>query len=451
MKNYKLILSIFCASSFFVGCEDELNLEPRQSISTEIALSTGENIENILIGIYAEAGDNTSYGGDIQMLSDLYGFTTEASWFGTFAQPREVFRKNILADNVFVRDLWLNNYEVINQANLVIDNVELVDEERQSTVEGEAKFLRGLAYFDLVRLFGKQYEAGQQNNQPGVPLSLQGVTDYSVDLKIARSSVEEVYAQVVADLTDAYDLLPGSNGIFADKYSAQGLLARVYLQQGNYEGARDAADDVIQNSGHSLVATYEAAFNNDANSSEDVFAFQVTNQDGDSDLIVHYAEEYFGGRGGDIVINDPFVAKFSDPEEDRANFFYTSDAGDRLTSKYTNQFANIAFIRLAEMYLIRAEANFRLTTEVGSTPLQDINKIRARANANLYSAPLTLNQILLERELELAFEGFLIHDLQRTKRSVGSLAYDANALVFPIPQREIDVNDLLVQNPGYGI
>lgn len=103
------------------------------------------------------------------------------------------------------------------------------------------------------------------------------------------------------------------------------------------------------------------------------------------------------------------------------------------------------------MYLIRAEANFRLGTEVGSTPLQDINKIRARANANLYSAPLTLNQILLERELELAFEGFLIHDLKRTKRSVGSLAYDDNALVFPIPQREIDVNDLLVQNPGYGI
>ncbi|MCM4160453.1 RagB/SusD family nutrient uptake outer membrane protein [Antarcticibacterium flavum] len=449
MKNYKLTLSILSAAFLMVSCEDELNLEPEQSISTEVAISTGENIENILIGTYAEAGDNVSYGGDIQILSDLYGFTDEASWVGTFAQPREVFNKRIFTDNVFVRDIWLNGYQIINQANLVVDYVDLVDEDRQATVEGEAKFLRALTYFDLVRLFGQQYEAGEQNTQLGVPLTLTGITDYSGDLEIPRNTVEEVYTQVVADLTDAYDLLPPSNGIFADKYAAQALLARVYLQMGNYEGARDAAHDVIENSGHSLTSTYAAAFNNDVDSSEDVFAFQVTSQDGENDLIIHYADQAAGGRGGDITINPAFIDRF-DANDDRGDYFYASaQSGATLTGKYTNQFGNIPVIRLAEMYLIRAEANERLGTEIGNTPLEDINLIRSRANATTLSS-VDLEDILEERELELAFEGFLIHDLKRTQRNVGDLEYNANALVFPVPQREIDANSLLVQNPGYG-
>lgn len=450
MKNFKIILFSLGVSLFTSSCEDQLNIEPEQSISTEIALSTGENIESILIGTYAEVGDNTSYGGYIQLLSDLYGITDEATWFGTFSQPREVFNKRIFTDNVFIRDIWLNNYQIVNSANLVLDHIDLVDEERQERVEAEAKFLRALAYFDLVRFFGQQYEAGGTNDQPGVPLSLEGITDYNVNLEIPRNTVGEVYNQVLSDLNDAYENLPESNGIFADKYAAQALLARVYLQQGNYESARDAAHDVIENSGHSLAPTYEAAFNNDANSSEDIFALQVTSQDGDNDLIVHYSEEYYGGRGGDVAINDAFVERFSDPEDERASFFYTSDAGDRLTSKYTNQFANIPFIRLAEMYLIRAEGNYREGTEVGNSPLEDVNMIRERANADALSS-VDLDDILEERELELAFEGFLIHDLKRTQRSVGDLEYNADALVFPIPQREMDANSLLTQNPGYGI
>jgi starch-binding outer membrane protein, SusD/RagB family len=449
MKNYRLILSILCTGFLMVSCEDELNLEPEQSISTEVAVSTGENIENILIGTYAEAGDNVSYGGDIQILSDLYGFTNEASWVGTFAQPREVFNKRIFTDNVFVRDIWLNGYQIINQANLVVDYVGLVDEDRQETVEGEAKFLRALTYFDLVRLFGQQYEAGQQNTQLGVPLSLEGITDYSGDLEVPRNTVEEVYAQVLADLNDAYELLPPSNGIFADKYAAQALLARVHLQMGNYEEARDAAHDVIENSGHSLTSTYEAAFNNDVDSPEDVFAFQVTSQDGENDLIIHYADQAAGGRGGDITINPAFIDRF-DENDVRGEYFYASaQSGATLTGKYTNQFGNIPIIRLAEMYLIRAEANERLGTEIGQSPLDDINLLRSRVNASLLSS-VDLEDILGERELELAFEGFLIHDLKRTQRNVGDLEYDDNALVFPIPQREIDANSLLEQNPGYG-
>lgn len=449
MKTYKLVLALSLFGVVLTGCEDRLELEPRQQISVEVAVGTEENIENILIGAYAEAGQSATYGGYAQMMSDLYGFTDEASWIGTFFQPREVFRKEIFVDNTAIRDLWLNQYQVINQANLVIDNIDIVeDEEKQDNLEGQALFLRALSYFDLVRSFGAPYEAGQQNDQLGVPLTLEGVTNYAVDLEIPRNTVEEVYSQVILDLNRAYELLPASNSYFADKYSAQALLARVYLQQGNYEGARDAADDVIENSGHSLTDTYAAAFNNDTDSSEDVFSFQVTTQSGTNWLNVHYADQTFGGRGGDIIINESFINRFGE-DDDRGDFFYISAQEDEpLTSKYTNQFGNIPLIRLAEMYLIRAEANLILGTDVGNPPLEDINIVRERANADLLAA-VTLEDIWEERELELAFEGFLIHDLQRTKRSVGDLPYDDNSLTFPIPEREMDANSLLEQNPGY--
>ena len=155
MKRYKLILSMLGLGISLTSCEDKLDLEPTQFISTDVALSTGENVENLLIGAYAEAGQSASYGGNIQMLSDLYGATNQVSWNGTFQPIRQVYTKNILVDNSYVRDTWLNGYDVINQTNLVLDNIDLVDEENQSNIEGQARFLRGLTYFDLTRLFGQ--------------------------------------------------------------------------------------------------------------------------------------------------------------------------------------------------------------------------------------------------------------------------------------------------------
>jgi len=449
MKRYK-IAGFGLLFALHTACNDKLDVQPVQSISTEVALSTPENIQNLLTGAYSRNGAGEIYGGLRQLFADLHGFSDQATWTGTYTQPRDIYNKAILTDNSMVRDSWMFSYEVINMTNIVIDHVGIVEnEEDRARILGEAKFLRALNYFDLVRLFGAQYEPGQENTQLGVPLSLTGILDYSGDLTIARNTVEEVYAQVIADLNDAYGSLPESNGYFADRYAARALLARVYLQQGNYEAARDAANDVIENSGRSLAPSYSAAFNNDANSSEDIFAIQVTSQDGDNDLVIHYAHQAYGGRGGDVTVNDEYVEKFDSSTDVRASFFYTSSHNNgRLTSKYTNQFGNIPLIRLAEMYLIRAEANMRLGTAVGATPVADINEIRDRANASLKSG-VTLEDILLERELELGFEGFLIHDLKRTNRNVGDLPYDDNRLVFPIPQRETDANDKLVQNPGY--
>jgi len=105
-------------------------------------------------------------------------------------------------------------------------------------------------------------------------------------------------------------------------------------------------------------------------------------------------------------------------------------------------------VRLAEMYLTRAEANLRLGTAVGATPAADVNKIRSRAGLTPLSA-VTLTDVLKERKLELMFEGLQVHDQKRLKETRGGIAYNSPRLILPIPQREMDTNKKLVQNQGY--
>jgi hypothetical protein len=462
MKSHKLIL-LSLVALIFISCENQLELDPKQNEDASITLNTESGITNILTGTYAIAATGDVYGGRILVAADLLGqtgltSTTDLRWRGTFAGLRQFYNKSILVDNAFSQAIYTRNYQIINAANTVIENISKVtDPEKQKTMAAEATFLRSLAYFDLVRFFAKPYESGQVNSQLGVVIRPAAIYDFSVDLSKERSSVEEVYALVVSGLTKAYSDLPAENSFYADKYSAAALLARVYLQQGNYAAARAAANDVIENSGHSLSNKYADAFNHDADQSEDVFAVQITKQTGDNQATNHYASEDNGGRGGDIEIRNNYINKFTDPNDERRNFNYLNPANSRrLTNKFKNQFGDVGIIRLAEMYLIRAETNFRLGTIIGDLPLNDINTIRTRALASTFLT-LNLNTILRERELELGMEGFLIHDLKRTKRSIDINAdatefyfYNSDKLVFPIPLREMDTNKLITQNPGYG-
>jgi len=462
MKANKIILYLFFAV-LFASCENELNIDPKQTEDASVTLSTEGGITNILTGTYALAANGNAYGGRILLYADLLGVsgalnTTDFRWRGTYGELRQMYNKAMLSDNVIIQGTYSRCYEIINAANTVIENIDKVkDPAKQTRMIGEASFLRSLAYFDLVRFFAKPYVSGQANTQLGVVIRPNAIYNFNVDLSKERSTVDEVYKVIIDGLNVAYTNLPAENSFYADKYAAKALLARVYLQQGNYAQARDAANDVIENSGHGLSQTYAAAFNHDTDQTEDVFAIQITKQTGLNDLNTFYQSEDNGGRGGDFSIRDHYLEKFSDPD-DRATFNYENAANGRiLTSKFTDQFSDVSIIRLAEMYLIRAEANLRQGTSVGNTPLDDINIIRSRAKADPLPT-VTVDDILLERELELGMEGFLIHDIKRTKRSIdisengdGSslILYDANNLVFPIPLKETDANKKITQNPGY--
>ncbi len=447
--NPSIFVTLLGLGLLFCACSGELDLQPSQSIGEEVALNSDATVKAVLVGAYDRLGDGDLYGGNLFRDADLLGGTGEILFVGTFNSPDEIARKQITAGNADAEARWLEGYEAINIANNVLSALEVVDADDQARIEGEARFIRGLVYFDLVRYYGLPYATGGSNGQLGIPIVTTPTRGISAESEVSRASVEEVYAQVLTDLTTAADLLPETNGTFASSNAATALLARVYLQMGRYAEARDAASAVIESDYYMLTPTYASAFMNGSNSTEDIFAIQVTSQDGVNNLTTFFSTPQFGGRDGDIEILPAHLALYEEADQRLALFYTNADGSSTYTGKFNNQFANISVIRLAEMYLIRAEANERLGTDIGATPLEDINTLRSRSGLDDLD-DVDLTYILNERRRELAFEGVRIHDIKRLQGSVGNIyPYNAPQLVFPIPSRETVANPNLIQNEGY--
>lgn len=450
IMKHKLIPVLLLASVVMASCSKELDTTPTQSIDATAALATSNDVQVALVGAYAALGSADLYGGRAFVGPDLLGDADEVSWNGTYQGFTQIYNKAIPVDNNFVASTWLAGYACINDVNNVLGAINVVSESAKDRVQGEAEFIRGSVYFDLVRLFGKAYNDGNPSTNLGVPIVLTATKSVSAASKVSRNNVAAVYTQVINDLKDAEAKLPPTNGFYASRYSAAAMLARVYLQKGDYTNAAIEANKVIASNKFSLMTNYYDVFPYlyppapVANTSEDVFAMQVNTSSGFNGFQQFYSAD---GRG-DITINDEHLNLY-EMDDDRANLFYTS-GGSVFTGKWDNLYGNVHIIRLAEMYLIRAEANFRLNTSVGASPLSDVNLIRQRALLpDIASGSLTLDKILKERKLELAFEGFTLHDAKRLQKPVGILPYNSPKLVYPIPSREIIANPNLVQNEGY--
>jgi len=448
MNRKILIISIVALLLVLAGCNKYLDLNPSQNVKDEIALTSDENVKLVLQGAYYQFSLPGIYGGNILRNAELLGGNGEIKWVGTYIDPRQIFNKTMIASNSEAEVHWADSYEVINTVNNVLSALSVVKEADRNLVEGQALFLRGLMYFDLVRFFGDQYNPGTTNSQLGVPLVLTPTGVITSSSYVSRNTVEEIYTQVLSDLTSAASKLPEDNDVYASSGAANALLARVYLQMGDFPKARDAANIVIASGVYELQATYADVFNNDNNTSEDIFATQITPQDRFSSMTEFFSVPEFGGRDGDIEILDGHLDLYSVGDK-RFDLFFNGN-GSIECGKWNNQYGVINLMRLAEMYLIRAEANIRLATNVGATPLDDYNIIHTRAGLDP-AVSVTLANILLERRLELAFEGFKLHDVRRLHGTVGTLPYNDPKLLFPIPAREIQANPSLKdqQNPGY--
>ncbi len=443
-KKFLNILAIIAI--LVTGCDKKLDLLPLQSIDESVALANDANIRRVLNGAYDGMSSGSLYGGDLLLYAELLAADAELAWRGTFNQPREIFGKNILVTNSYVNGTWLNGYRTINIANNVLEGVDKLLPANKDRVQGEATFIRGVMYFELVKLFGKPYSAGNVATNLGVPLVTTPTRGVGEELNLPRATVQAIYEQVISDLTTAEGLLPIANANYARKAAAAAMLSRVYLQMERYQDALAASNRAIGYGGRTLTSTYAAAFNTTSLSSEALMIISVNQQDGANTMHLFWSVPTFGGRDGDVDILQKHLDLYEAGDARRA-LFYVGAGGNR-SGKWQLQFRNLSIIRLAEMHLTRAECNFRLNSTTGATPLADINAIRARVGLPAKTT-LTLAEILMERRLELAHEGHAIHDARRTKRTVDGFAFDSDKLVFPIPNREINANPNLVQNPGY--
>jgi tetratricopeptide (TPR) repeat protein len=443
MKNKIIKALIYTSAIIAFGCNKKLDTVPTGSVSAADALKTGDDVKVALVGAYRDFGATNFYGGLVFVEADLLANSNEMNWSGTYQGMTQISNKAIPVDNGFVSGVWLAGYKTINDINNVLANLSVLNAKDKDRVQGEAEFLRGASYFELVKMFAKDWSDGTPSANPGVPLVLTPTTSITSASLVKRNTVLEVYTQVIKDLKDAESKLPNTNGIFATKAAAEAILARVYLQQADYANAAIAANNAINNSGATLNNSYADAFGA-TNTKEDIFATQVTTSSGVNDFNTYYSSS----QRGDIQINDAHFLLY-DPNDDRLNLFY-DDNGSIYTGKFEYLYGNVHTIRVAEMYLIRAESNFRMGTTVGDTPENDINRIRTRVNLSpIAPGTLTLDEILLERKLELAFEGFSLDDVKRLHLSVATIPWNSPRLIFPIPKREIIVNNNLTQNEGY--
>ena len=455
-----LILCSVAALAVLSGCEKRLEVAPTQTIDQTTALNASKDVEAALIGAYDGLQGNSANGeplaGGFQYTSEiLAAVPTELRFGGTFANLQEIYRKEMTTINFTAETLWLRSYVVINRVNNVLANIDKVTEAKKARVEGEARFIRGTLYFELARLYGKQWGDGNNSANLAVPIILTPTTAVTDANKVPRSTVEQVYAQAIDDLTKAEAALPVANGFYAAKSTAAAILSRLYLQQGSFALARDAANRVIASNRFRLVTPFAAAFNTKlnnggANPAEYVFAIQVNDQDGFNGMNTFFGTTIGSIPGtagrGDMRVQPAFIALYE--AGDARGTFFIRPSANTFTQKFLDRFGNVPVVRLPEMLLTRAEANFRLGTVVGATPAADVNAIRTRAGlGNL--ATVTLAAILRERRLELAFEGHAIHDIKRNRGTVGTLPFNSPKLILPVPQRERDVFPELVQNEGY--
>ncbi|MEY3678759.1 MAG: hypothetical protein RI924_900 [Bacteroidota bacterium] len=464
MKLISGFMLLTLIAGTFSACDKKLDIEPMQSVNALTALETDQDFQSAVVGAYSILGEGSLYGTNLIILPDLLANNGYIAWAGTFQSYRQVANKTMVASNAEATRTWIAAYRAINIANTILEqSSKISDAALKTQLEGEAYFIRGIMHFELVRMYGLPYSAGSGNL--GVPINLEAVDtpDEAASLG-ARKTVAEVYTQVVTDLNAAYAALPASNGTRADKYAAKAFLSRVYLQMADYAAARDAANDVIANSSAALAATVTVPFTN-RNSPESLFEIQQNDQNNagtSNDGLATFCASIPGIGRADLYTNNTFYNSFEVNDLRRRDLIYLGTGARasnsspslanprRYTGKWTSFSQNIPVVRLAEMYLTRAECNLRLSTTVGATPADDLAKIRSRAGASAIANPTVAN-ILQERIFELCFEGSRIHDFKRTQTSTGAFTYNDPKLVYPIPEREMRANSALTgfQNPGY--
>ncbi len=480
----KRLKSLFLISLGFVvsACgNDWLDLEPSTLLETETSIKQLSDVEFTLNGIYSEMQNSDAYSGCLIYYGDATGDDMQA--VSSTKRVANYYRFNFTKDNG-PKHHWSYLYSIIRNCNLILKNIDkLTVGNKQSAyrddLKGQALAIRGLALFDLTRIFGYPY---MKDN--GASLGVPVVEDLpGIDSKPARNTVAECYKKVIEDLSSSVNLLDNKfkKGKF-NKWAAMTLLSRVYLYKGENANALKMAKEAIEGAeknGYALWTNeeYPTAWSNDASpSNPGEVLFEIVNLTTDSPG--KESMGYLNSKDGydDMCITCSFYQLLKkDPKDVRLKLLSFDKKRYAYVYKYQPQQneniqdANIPLIRLSEAYLNAAEAAVKEGDNLSAVKYLDPIVKRANPENTVEGKILTLADVLNERRKELVAEGHRMYDvirngltverkdveeknLSKTKHNTSYMKYDWNfyMIVLPIPKKEMDANANMKQNPGYG-
>jgi starch-binding outer membrane protein, SusD/RagB family len=441
MKYIYIISSLLL---FSASC-NVLDVEPQSSIPASEVFKDKKGIQRGINGAYSSLQSLSYYGRNYGIFADLAADNLVHPPNATSVSFAEIDNNSILPENESIDGIWTAIYDGINVANNVIVQVSSIgdmSETEKNAALGELYFIRALHHFNLLNYFG------------AIPIKTNPTIGVE-QVNVPRDEVGAVYAAIITDLLFAIEQLPaGGVKIRASPNAAKALLARVYLYQKDYANAARYANEVIASNSYQLLPNYADIFTGEE-TAESIFEVDFIALDRNRIAEYNFPLNLNGRR--EVAPSDDLISKYTAGDERlTASISYSGTLPYSI--KYDDLSTgsdNVIVLRLAEMYLIRAEATIQQGGDVQKVK-DDINAIRLRANLGLTTAntPATLlTSIELERRLEFAFEGHRWFDLVRTGRALEVLptVKSVNQTLFPIPLSEIliNTNTGMYQNPGY--
>lgn len=384
----------------------------------------------------------------------------EAAQFESFA---------LESTNGIVSDYYRSFYNIIYRANLVLENLDVASDEVAAKFEGEAKFVRAYAYFNLVRLYGD------------IPLVDRVIAPLETDIQFTRVATSQIYDLIVSDLNTAVSNLDNTYKNRASKAAAQALLAKVQLTLGNYTEARSLCEAVME-SGFSLEDNFKDVFYNEGNdevifaigyladNSEDsqCFSTEWLNAVGRSSGVNYVTDEavaFLDANGGDRTAYSYRVDVLQPTQHQVVKYLPNGDASlgiDPVSSDPSLAGNDWIVLRYADVLLMHVEAIMGAGTGESTTDpaaLASFQAVRDRAGLTDPVVSISRQELLDERRAELAFENQRLFDLIRfgvandvlsSFAAANNYTFAPTDLLLPIPQREINLsNGVLTQNPGY--
>jgi starch-binding outer membrane protein, SusD/RagB family len=490
LKKATLVVAI---SGALVSCQNDLlNPIPETLFSDQVVFDTPARIELQANGLYQYMKNGAFLGGRSQVYGDIRAndFLNRTSNSVTGFQVWNHTLTETSTNDVI--NLWNNGYAAINQINVFLQGLDDNTAKyvaptfpadfstKANQYRGEARFLRALAYLTLVQYYARPYSDGA-GSKPGLPLRLKGEKS-SENNDLARSTVAEVYTQILEDLNFAETNLPityatnEAKVTRAHRNAAIALKTRVYLTMGRYNDvATEAAKLVPQTSApfsatsgiaHKLEASVKTVFALPQETAENIFAFGFSTQNapGTQNPVAFYYMPTSKGGNGEYGLNKAGIIADTTafgPKDVRRDFILT-DATDTYWMKFSSPspFLDKApVLRYAEVLLSLAEAKVRTSNTVNTEAIALLNSIRGRSDASRtytvasFATPQALiDAILLERRIEFLGEGLRNTDLMRlmatipAKASIGSVEPSSINYIWPIPNSELQVNKLMSRN-----